>query len=76
MQGVWWFHKFVYDQHIIILRKFHSCVDFSFKFHYSCNYIIYNHQNNKYAQFFNTLKRTVENLKCFRQTRNIFVSKM
>ena len=30
-----------------ILRKFHSCVDFSFKFHYSCNYIIYNHQTLK-----------------------------
>ena len=43
----------------------HSCVDFSFKFHYSCNYIIYNHQNKKYVQFLNTLKRAVENLRCF-----------
>ena len=53
----------------------HSCVDFSFKFHYSCNYIIYNNQNKKYVQFLNTLKRAVENLGCFWQTRNIFASK-
>ena len=30
----------------------------------------------KNVQFINTLKRTVENLGCFKQTRNIFVSKM
>ena len=76
MQEFGWFHKFVYDQHIYtILRKFHSYVDFSFKFHYSCNYIIYNRQNKKYVQVLNTLKRTVENLRCFWQTRNILSQK-
>ena len=29
----------------------------------------------KNVQFINTLKRTVENLRCFKQTRNIFTSK-
>ena len=29
----------------------------------------------KNAQFINTLKRTVENLGCFKQTRNIFIPK-
>ena len=29
----------------------------------------------KNVQFINTLKRTVENLGCFKQTRNIFIPK-
>ena len=58
-----------------ICHKFHYCVDFSFNPHYSCNYIIYNHQTLKNVQFLNTLKRAVENLGCFKQTRNIFTPK-
>ena len=76
MQGFWWFHKFVYNQHII-----QSSVSFIPVLTFPLNFIIVVIilftiiKALKNAQFINTLKRTVENLGCFKQTRNIFIPK-
>ena len=76
MQGFWCFHKFVYDQQII-----QSSVSFIPAFTFPLNFIIVVIilftiiKALKNAQFINTLKRTVENLGCFKQTKNIFTQK-
>ena len=76
IQGFWWFHKFVYDLHII-----QSSVNFIPVLTFPLNFIIVVIilftiiKALKNVQFINTLKRTVENLGCFKQTRNIFIPK-
>ena len=45
------FHKFSF------VNIYSICVDFSFNLHYSCNYIIYNHQSIKKCTVYQHIKK-------------------